>query len=213
MSLKGEIHLVAGSWCAKISIFGESCFSWLSNAVLQGLEGTLSDMNPCRLFIGFLTEDCLSLHCVRRVCQCFHINPTAWHPPELRALTTYVTVTSIVSQCRLPLQETLDSFQTAKSVTKHVSWWICLAPKKKSQISCRYPPTEVSESLAPSPFKKPNPSLPEKLEARQLAGAGCKSGRSGPWLISPGKTFSIICVTLTLEQKHDPIPRVARSDR
>lgn len=134
-------------------------------------------------------------------------------PPELRALTTYVTVTSIVSQCRLPLQETLDSFQTAKSVTKHVSWWICLAPKKKSQISCRYPPTEVSESLAPSPFKKRNPSLPEKLEARQLAGAGCKSGRSGPWLISPGKTFSIICVTLTLEQKHDPIPRVARSDR
>lgn len=52
-------------------------------------------------------------------------------PPELRALTTYVTVTSIVSQCRLPLQETLDSFQTAKSGTKHVSWWICLAPKKK----------------------------------------------------------------------------------
>lgn len=51
-------------------------------------------------------------------------------PPYLWALTTYVTVTSIVSQCRLLLQETLDSFQTAKSITKHVSWWICLAPKK-----------------------------------------------------------------------------------
>lgn len=88
-----------------------------------------------------------------------------------------------------------------------------LSGTEKSQISCRCPPTEVSESLAPSPFKKRNPSLPEKLEARQLAAAGCKSGRSGPWLISPGKTFSIICVMLTLEQKHDPIPRVARSDR
>lgn len=51
-------------------------------------------------------------------------------PPELRALTTYVTVTSIVSQRRLLLPETLRPFQTAKSGTKHVSWWICLAPKK-----------------------------------------------------------------------------------
>lgn len=155
----------------KISIFCELSFWWLSNEVLWGIGQSLSDMNPCLLFFGFLTEDCLILHCVCRVCQCFHINPTAWHP--LTASANYLCHSDKYCFTVSSPAAGDPQFIPNSQLCNKTRFMVNLSGTAKSQISCKYPPTEVSESLAPLTFKERTPSLPEKLEARQLAAAGC----------------------------------------
>lgn len=131
-------------------------------------------------------------------------------PPPRAALTTYVTVTSIVSQQRLLPPETLRPFQAEESGTKHVSWRICLAPNKKKkkpnfmQTSANgglraFGAIAVHEAHSKSAGEAGGPTT---------GGGGTQSGRSGPWPDHSSKDlFHHSCGRYPQNRNMTPIPR------
>lgn len=104
-------------------------------------------------------------------------------------------------------------FSPASQLWNKTRFMVNLSGAGKSQISCKYPPTVDSWVFGAIAVQNADAKSAREVGGPTTGSGGMQSGRSGPWLISPGKTFSIICVMLNVEQKHDPLPRVARSDR
>lgn len=103
---------------------------------------------------------------------------------------------------------TLNSFsflKVAQSETKYSARHICLA-HKQAKFHANFLLTRgPCKSSGARNSLKGICSLPERVGGGTTGSEGGCLEEWALWQISPAKTFSIICVILTLEQKHDLI--------